>query len=169
MSKRLLESLYEEKDQVGFTDGVHHSVLQFASWHNDARKVRKTARVQRVAIVWDPDHDERVLDVADAMYVRGLLAPVLLLSEMKGMLYVALRPNASRLLDLEDYRSEVSAAATPDGDSWMVEVIPYESRSEALRLMSGERGQCYIDGIDAVWQLCEAHKHKSLLPPTEED
>jgi hypothetical protein len=41
-------------------------------------------------VIWDEDHDERVIGVVERMYFAGLLHPVLFVGERKGSLTVVL-------------------------------------------------------------------------------
>src|SRR5262245_22614187 len=83
--------LYDQKTPVGeFLRGTHYSVLRAAVWQDCALKPLKRAQLLDFAVIWDEDHDERVIEVIERMYFGGLLSPVLFIGERKGCLSIIL-------------------------------------------------------------------------------
>src|SRR5438093_42433 len=84
-----LETLHDETRPVGnLGRGTHYSVLRAVTWHDTFLTALPRAALLDFAIIWDEDHDARVIQVVNELYFEGLLAPVRFIGERKGGLTV---------------------------------------------------------------------------------
>ena len=160
-------TLYDEPDYHGTLGrGTHHSVFQCAEFHDVELAPVKTAHAHKFCVIWDEDHDTRVIDFAERLYMNGLLAPVQFIGERKGSVSIVL---ASRFRfvrtdgHLESYLKQSSVLAEDvSGDNFGVEIGFFDRAVfgvEPYRYYSGminarqEKEEYYLRGIDAVWDL----------------
>lgn len=106
----LFSCLFDQKSSGIEGKSAHHSVFQAVTWQDKMMRPLKTAKMQSFAVVWDEDHDARVLDVAEELYVKGLFSPILFIGERRGNLVVILDDEfikKSTKAELETYKSAV--------------------------------------------------------------
>jgi hypothetical protein len=90
------QTQHDETHPVGrFGRGTHYSVLRAPVWHDESTKRLDRCAFLDFAIIWDEDHDDRVIDAIMALYISGLLAPVRYIGERKGTLSVLLAPDVA--------------------------------------------------------------------------
>ena len=73
-----------------FRSGTYYSVLRVPIWHDEWLNPLTQASLLDFAIIWDEDHDVRVVNAIEEMYFAGLLAPVRFIGERSGRLSVLL-------------------------------------------------------------------------------
>lgn len=104
-----------------------------------------TPQVHDFCVIWDEDHDTRVIKAAEALYARGLLPGVQFLREHKGYLTIILA--AKTYLDSCDlYAPAIRHAADYIGDHWDVEVGSYD-RSGVTSNRDIYMHQCQLENI----------------------
>lgn len=168
--------LHHENDSVGSLGrGTHYSVLRSAEWFDIARSPLARARWHDFAIVWDEDHDERILGVVEQMHFAGLLAPVLFVGERKGSLTVLVASEFTSKItkgDFDRYKREVDEIASDiDGDSWPVRLgfadfsyatgPRYSPDAEVIIQDDERRVRTYLENINVLWTLGA----KPYVPP----
>lgn len=66
------QPLHDEKQAVGhFGRGTHYSVLRVPIWHDERLKPLPQGELLDFAIIWDEDHDDRVIEPIEEMYFAG--------------------------------------------------------------------------------------------------
>lgn len=177
-------TIYDEQDWVGFLGrGTHYSVLRSVEWLDVVRKPARVPQVHDFAVVWDEDHDERVIDAIERLYFAGLLSPVQFVGERKGNLTVVV---AARFYwigsdqDIESYRNSVfEIAQNLDADSWCSNVgsfdrspgSPHQTFAEGLINDTEHKVNTYLRNIDNLWNLgtvdFDPRKHGSGVKITQ--
>lgn len=155
-----LHTLYDEGAPVGnLGRGTHYSVLRAVTWHDTFLNPLQTAAFIDFALVWDEDHDVRVIEVIHSLYFGGLLAPVRFVAERKGTLFVLLAPEVVIAWDvpvLARYRERVadlvSLSSKLLGDSWPVTV---DSADGDALIIGADRGKVdiYLRCVQMLWGL----------------
>lgn len=162
----LFSCLHDEAEPVGnLGRGTHHSICRAVTWLGVDLTPLPAPLVHDFAILWDEDHDERVIPVVEGLLMAGLLAPVLFIGERKGSLTLVVD---SALFDgtcvaADAYAEQVQnvCEANCGVDHWPSEVFPVDRplaglkdlelriliNDEAVRVLS------YLRGIDALWNL----------------
>ena len=69
-----------------FGRGTHYSVLRVPIWQDEWLSPLPQGALLDFAVIWDEDHDERVMQVIEELYFSGLLGPVRFVGERKGSL-----------------------------------------------------------------------------------
>src|SRR5260370_21913517 len=85
------QTLHDEAKPVGkIGRGTHYSILRAQVWQDERLKPLKKGMLADFAVIWDEDHDERVIEVIEWLYFEGLLSPIRFIGERKGSLTVLL-------------------------------------------------------------------------------
>ena len=136
-------------------------------WLDFERRQLAHPQIHDFAVIWDEDHDERVIDVIERIYMAGLLSPVQFIGERKGGLSIIL---AARYYcgSSDDFRGEefhklVSPLVDVNGDSWNVELGCFDRHDKSARGNQTELPSIiqdddevaftYLKNIDNLWRL----------------
>lgn len=161
----LLSTIYDEPEPVGkIGRGAHYSVLRCAEWFDVTRAPLAHAQIHDFAVIWDEDHDTRVIQVIEQLYIEGLLSPIQFIGERKGTLTVIVASSFyySAYNVIQDYILRIeNIADTLEFDSWGAEVgvfnknpdSPRNTTSKYIIQDSDDRVQTYLKNIDSLWNL----------------
>ncbi len=161
-----LQCLYNQPAPVGtHAHGVHYSVYRAAVWQSPNLHPIATSAWHDVAVIWDDDHDTRVLLVLEAIYHAGLLPALIAIGERKGGLTVLVRAAASP--DLlrdggETLRRNLAPLADVEGDVWPVEVEVTDAQGGGI--VSPYQDSLYLQAIDRLWRLGSKARPPALAP-----
>jgi hypothetical protein len=143
--------------------GAHYSVMRVPIWHDKCLKPLRQGAMLDFAIIWDEDHDERLLAVIEEIYFAGLLAPVRFIAERKGTLTVLIDVQTARTWKsaaLRAYREAVNAISNHQNDPWPTHLsLPAGSASSSAifepSIIHEDRSKvaAYLQHIDMQWKL----------------
>lgn len=163
--------LHDEKEPHGnLGRGTHYSVFEAPQWFDLQRKLVPggRAKVQRFGVIWDEDHDERIISLAEKAYMLGIFAPVLFIGERKASLnvvvsddfydYIERVDGASYHITWKDLASDVF------GDYWNFEGIVPLRRAGSAGIIASENQAVatYLSNIQNLWGL-GLHHYQSPL------
>ena len=146
--------LYDESGPVGnLGRGAHYSVIRILK--NIANK-KRFATFHDIAIIWDEDHDTRVITAIEQMILGGifhaeLLFKILFIGERKGVLSVIFEDIPPPALPL--YEGRIEKIANELEDPWTVSIKCLSDPDHSIIFSSQHRVQAYLHGIDALWGL----------------
>lgn len=162
----LFSTIYDENIPVGnLGRGTHYSVLRCTEWFDVIRSPLQEAQIHDFAVIWDEDHDTRVISVIEKLYIAGLLSPVQFIGERKGLLTLIV---ASRFYYhgkediINSYKKQVNDVSTNiEFDSWPSDVGSFDRvpMGEHLCILGGiiaaeeHRVLTYLKNIDSLWML----------------
>jgi hypothetical protein len=163
----LLSCLYDEPEPIGqLGRGAHYSVFRSVEWLDVIRAPLAIPQVHDFAVIWDEDHDTRVIDVIEAIYMAGLLSPIQFIGERKGTLTVIVAAKfyfAHSKASLDAYIQQLNEiSGKPNhGDSWPTEVgmfdrspgSPHQIELHGLIMAEEHRVITYLQNIDSLWGL----------------
>jgi hypothetical protein len=163
----LFSCLYDEQEPVGHIGrGTHYSVFRCAEWLDVVRNPLSVPQVHDFAVIWDEDHDTRVINAIESIYMAGLLSPIQFIGERKGGLTVIVAAKfyfhgdeeviSSYIKKLNDISRELS-----HGDSWLTEVGMFDRspgsphQTDLIGLIAAEEHRVitYVRNIDSLWTL----------------
>ncbi len=131
----LFSTLYDEQAPIGHLGrGTHYSVFRSVEWLNVERKPLIKPQIHDFAIIWDEDHDTRVIQAVEQIYMSGLLSPVQFIGERKGTLTVLVAARFwgySSESEFGEYVKQISEVSLMHDDPWPVEVGLFD-RSPAM-------------------------------------
>lgn len=119
-------------------------------------------QIHDFAVIWDEDHDSRVIQAVEAIYMAGLLSPVQFIGERKGMLHVIV---AAKFYwggaNMEQYREQIEEIAQRLDDPWTVEIgsfdrslgSPHQCDTVGIVADSEDHVLTYFRSIDHLWCL----------------
>jgi hypothetical protein len=161
----LLSCLHDEPAPVGSLGrGTHYSIFRSAEWMDASLQPLALPEVHDFAVIWDEDHDTRVIPVVEAIYMAGLLSPVLFVGERKGSLTVIVDSilYSDNRSNTETYAEELqqSCDCSVHPDYWAVEVCmfdrtPSSTYQDARALINANehRVLTYLRNLDSLWSL----------------
>jgi hypothetical protein len=163
----LFSCLYDEPNPVGqLGRGAHYSVFRSVEWLDVVRAPLAVPQVHDFAVIWDEDHDTRVIDVIEEIYMAGLLSPVQFIGERKGNLSVIVAAKfywAHSQATLNAYIQQLNkiSGSLNHGDSWQTEVgmfdrspgEPHQTNLQGLIIADEHRVITYVRNIDSLWHL----------------
>lgn len=153
----LFHTLHDEKEPVGMLGrGTHYSVLSAVQWADKHGISLRLPCIQKLAVVWDEDHDIRVIDVIERAYMRGLIAPVLYIGERKACLSVVIDQEAYSQLqvNLASYtKAWQEICSNVDEDVWSFELMTVDDPDLGIIMASTDKVATYLKNISNLWGL----------------
>lgn len=160
----LFSCLYDEDGPVGrLGRGTHYSIFRSIEWLNVERKQLTLPEVHDFAVVWDEDHDTRIIPLVENIYMAGLLSPVQFIGERKGTLTVLV---AARYrwhgLEFDQYEQRLNEISrNMGGDVWPVEVGEFDRQPGSWHQTNlrgiindtDDRVYTYLRTVDMLWGL----------------
>jgi hypothetical protein len=146
---------YDQPEPVGeLGRGAHYSIFETGPIRADPRDPTFIAS-QQICLVWDEDHDIRVIHVLERLLFEGLLVPILFIGERKGALVVYVSDLRAWGIDPLDYHRRVARVAESLADPWTVSVYTYPNPVGLGDLIDDEPELVlpYLEGIAAIWAL----------------
>lgn len=138
----LFSVLHDQPEPVGrLGRGTHVSVMRTVVWLPDAR-------FHDFCIVWDEDHDRRIIGFVERMIVAQLMSSVLFVGERKGSVTVLTSCPSS-----PGFASAVLAVAQDvPNDPWGAEVKCFPEVGTIVN-DDLDRVSAYLGGVRALWHL----------------
>lgn len=166
----LFSCIYDEQEPIGHLGrGTHYSVFRAVEWLDVIRTPIHPPQIHDFAVIWDEDHDTRIIEIIENIYMAGLLSPIQFIGERKGTLtvIVAAKFYFGGTPDIQDYMQQLQTICNKSthGDHWPVEVgmfdrSPYypatdPHQTEVCAIINDEdhRIVTYLRNIDSLWQL----------------
>lgn len=163
----LFACLYDEPAPVGHLGrGTHYSVFRSVEWLDVVRAPLHLPQIHDFAVIWDEDHDARVIEVLEDIYMAGLLSPIQFIGERKGTLTAIVAAKfyyADIEASLDEYVRKLNdiSANTSSRDSWPADVgmfdrspgSPHQTDVRGLISADEHRVITYLRNIDSLWSL----------------
>jgi len=154
-------------DQPQAPNGGHwgaYSVFRAIDSRDVCQHPTQTPRVHDFAVIWDEDHDTRIIPVIEEMLMAGMLPGVQFIGERKGMVTVILAAPTHEI-DTVAYGERISNFADLiHGDWWGCEVGMFDNQVTSLRTQhqcdfgslvyaDSTTAHAFLLTIDQMWQL----------------
>jgi hypothetical protein len=150
------QTLHDESSPVGdLGRGTHYSVLRCLCWHDECQKPLKQAKHHDIAIIWDEDHDERVIELLEQLHASGLLSSIAILGERKGTANVVMLDATAKALGATGVAKllksiEDIAQALPDPWSAHVGTL---TAPDCIIDDKDEKIAIYLQNLNMLWKL----------------
>jgi hypothetical protein len=162
----LFSTLYDESSPVGHLGrGTHYSVFRCAEWFDVTLTPLQQGQLHDFAVIWDEDHDSRVILAIERLYMAGLFSPVQFIGERKGSLTLIVAAKFY-FRDTEDFfekykRQVQDAIGNIEGDWWNSTVGSFDRQlgsshqciTEGIIAADDHRVLTYLRNIDSLWNL----------------
>ena len=163
----LFSCLYDESTPIGMIGRrCHYSVFRSVEGLDVVRSPLSLPEIHDFAVIWDEDHDVRIINVIERIYMAGLLSPVQFIGEHKGCLTVIVAARFYFWNDEESTQSyirelESIVRTTVTEDFWSTEVgmfdrspgSPHQTDLKHLIASTEHRSNTYVRNIDSLWSL----------------
>ena len=161
----LFACLYDQAEPVGLIGrGTHYSVMRTTQWRDDMGSATDHPKIHDFAVIWDEDHDDRVIAVIDRLHLSGLLWPVVFIGERKGSLSLLISETADMSGAVDDsYKDRVQSMCNDvNGDVWHCDFGRFDrslGNIDNRTFPGGLINDCddkviaYLQGVSVVWRL----------------
>lgn len=156
----LFSTVYDEQQSIGHLGrGTHYSIFRAAQFLNNLYQPQTPIKIQDFCVVWDEDHDTRVIEVIEKLYIKNLLAPVLFIGERKGGVTVILDNQFYQNQNLlRAFYQELNSITQSLDDPWCSEIgyldlNSKEANSATLINEVSDKVSIYLNNINNLWQL----------------
>lgn len=151
------ETLHDETSPTGHLGrGTHCSVLRAVAWHDEVRSPLAKAVWLDFAVVWDEDHDSRVIDAVTRLYFAGLLSPVQFIGERKGTLSVVMQDATVERIGrsgMRAYEEAVTDVCQGLDDPWTTRFEATSNCRASIINDDAVKIQLYLSTVDMLWSL----------------
>ena len=155
----LFTTLYDQPEPVGQLGDAHYSVLRASVWVPMIGRPRLS--MHDFAIIWDKDHDERVIWIAEKLLEAGLLHHVLLIAERDAAVIVLIVKGTDwdDAVVVPKYEEDLrKAISKPPDDKFQVRVSYFNPKTNNLLFYTK-----YVDELlDGGSENMRAHTGWSL-------
>jgi hypothetical protein len=168
-NSNLFQNLYNESCPIGSLGrGAHYSILRALIWHDTSGKSLQKPMYYDFAILWDEDHDTRIVEVIEEIYYNGLLRHFAMFGERKGMFSAVLNSKnniftGGQCDELHNQLTKISEDSGT-GDIWSATIMSdiYNAANNGIIADRVEIVQAYLNNINVLWDLGEKNiKHSS--------
>lgn len=136
-------TLYDDNSPVYSSgSGVHYSILRALVWV-------PWMKFHDFSIIWDEDHDQRIIWVIEQLYVRLLLHNVLFIGERDT--HVTILTSDPVASDFEEGVREICGKVSSYCSK--VSVDPFRRGCGCITNDPDDQVATYLSGIDAIWSL----------------
>ena len=150
------DTIYDEQEPLGqIGRGTHYSVLRAVSWHAPNSSVLSKACQFDFSIIWDEDHDRRVVRCVEEIYLNGLLSKFIMFGERKGMFTAVLSDQYcvdSGYDELVDCIERIAENTAVD-DCFSSEIVRLHDPLNSIIADTDEKVRLYLSNLNMLWQL----------------
>lgn len=151
------KTLYDELSPVGnLGRGTHYSILEIPQWKDINQNSLEIPFKQKIAVIWDEDHDTRVIQLIEKAYFDGLLSPVCVVGERKGTLTILTYPDFS-LTSAKNRQVFDSLNKLGDfvlEDNWYTVVDCVFNRTDSSIIQDSKpKVDLYLRNISMLWDI----------------
>ncbi len=150
------QTLHDEQSPTGYLgQGTHYTILRAVVWHDQSQRSLKKAAFIDLAVIWDEDHDTRVINVIERLYFSNLLTPAIIVGERKGTLTIIVDEpfcDNSNESWQQRYFENVNCATQSGDDPWNTAI---HSINQPSGIINDEDAKVclYLKTIKMLWNL----------------
>ncbi|KRQ14238.1 hypothetical protein [Bradyrhizobium manausense] len=147
------QTLHDEIGPVGHLGrGTHYSVLRAVSFQDADGGLISEAQFLDFAIIWDEDHDERVIEPIYKLYCSGLLSNFVMFGERKGSMTGIISPFSVASTAYLSKRLQDVCNDMANGDFWTTEIGSFANPSGIIS-DNDANVALYLANINMLWHL----------------
>ncbi|MGL5335958.1 MAG: hypothetical protein ACRC9R_07410, partial [Enterovibrio sp.] len=124
-------------------------------------RLMREVKIHDFALIWDEDHDTRIIEVIEKLCVQNALSPVLFIGERKGSLTILVDKSLyadKESLQLFTIIAESICDSLPD--PWACEIGYFDTESISVTNQAGmlihdadKKVYTYLENINNLWGL----------------
>jgi hypothetical protein len=152
------QTLHDETTPTGYLGrGTHYSVLRAVVWHGPDLRVLSEAHYLDFAIIWDEDHDIRVIDATELLYKRAWLSSAIIIGERKAS-FTFLMPDdlykSTPKIKREQFQGELDELMQSfEDDPWNGYLGSICTGEHSIINDQPEKVRLYLKTIKMLWKL----------------
>ena len=152
-------TLHDEIEPTGkLGRGTHYSVLRATVFHDQYGKRLKEAFFCDFAVIWDEDHDDRIISAIERIYQVGMLPRFTFFGERKGRISALMNQNiydkfSQNDLKLYEHILQESTELTLESDFWDPSISTISDEFNGIIGDSDKKVQTYLQNILNIWEL----------------
>jgi len=147
-------TLYDEKSPTGYLGaGTHASILRAIVFHDPALKPLTRGTSTDFAIIWDEDHDTRIIDAVESIYRAGFLGSFLMIGEREGSLNAIVVDHLDPKLMISLEEKLRGVAHKREGDPWTSSVRRLDGPNHKIIDDLDHKVTLYLMNLKMLWRL----------------
>jgi hypothetical protein len=147
------QTLHDEAVPVGSLGrGTHYSVFRATVFHDEHGASLPGAKFLDFAVIWDEDHDERVLRPIERLYRSRDLPSFIMFGERKGMFFGLVAPRFTHGHIAAGENALQGACQDVYGDDWTSHL---GSKHDSSGIIDDDQKNValYLGTINMLWKL----------------
>jgi Bacterial RNA polymerase, alpha chain C terminal domain len=147
------KTLHDEQSPTGYLGhGTHYSVLRAVGFHGPNGERLRTGKNADFAVIWDEDHDTRVIKPIEEIYRRGLLSSFLVFAERKGTFSAILSDECRSQSRHSVLQRSLNKITQNLDDPWPADVLMFDS-SHSIIKDNADKVMLYLRNLVMLWNL----------------
>lgn len=158
------QCLYDQPDSPSGAPWGGYSIFRAVDSRDVCQRPTKTPRLHDFAVIWDEDHDTRIIPVIEEMLMAGMLPGVQFIGERKGHISVILAA-PTHAIDTNAYARRITQFTDLlHGDPWTCEIGMFDNTPSSLRsehqckfgslvYADAPTAHAFLLTIDQMWRL----------------
>jgi hypothetical protein len=151
------KTLHDEQGPTGYLGrGTHYSVLRAVVFHDPIGEPLPQGQFVDFAVIWDEDHDTRVMEPIEEIYRRGLLSSCIMFGERQGFFTAILSIMVQSPLRVAFLRTEIDAICQSLKDPWPSDVVHRNRTTRAKNPIISDNDKkvdLYLRNLQMLWEL----------------
>ena len=154
----LFETIYDEQEPSSeLGRGTHHSILRAIVGHDEYGDELDEIMNLDFAVIWDEDHDTRIISVLEKLHVSGQLSVGKIFGERKGNIYFIFNDvENEEYLDSSDIYTEITnTIKSDDVENWIVHIGFLSQYDPTIGIINDDKKKVlsYLEDISEKWNL----------------
>jgi len=161
---KIFSLIYDQNGPIGHIgQGTHYSIFRYSTWHSNTLDNYKNPLMHDFCIIWDEDHDIRIMSVIEKIYEQGLLSPVRFIGERKGGITLIIDADLASLSksvshEYESNINEISSDYQLHNDSWSANIgfikdNKFSGHYSGIIQGPHQETDVYLENINNMWKL----------------
>ncbi|OHD19828.1 MAG: hypothetical protein A2Y34_10405 [Spirochaetes bacterium GWC1_27_15] len=157
------KTLHNETSPTGYLGrGTHYSIIRTVTWINSDLSLSNEPFIHDFGIIWDIDHDTRIIEIIKRLYFASLLSPVIFLGERKGTITLLIDDKFSTSF-LKDYRKKIESIKlgnkidfdeiSKTSDEWVECVTRVKDEDNSIICDDKQKVDLYLNNLISLWNL----------------
>jgi hypothetical protein len=148
------QTLHDEQGPTGHLGhGAHYSILRAVVFHGPNGEPLPVGKNADFAVIWDEDHDARVIKPIEEIYRCGLLSAFLMFGECKGTFTALLHNDCQALSRHVTLHRKLDQMTQSLEDPWRAKVCALEKASSSLIEDDPAKVALYVKNLTMLWNL----------------
>jgi len=149
------QTLHDERSPTGHLgNGTHSSILRAMVFQDPTFLPLTTGAFADFAVIWDEDHDTRVIKAVELIYRAGFLGSILMIGERKGTLHAIVSEDVKDPKILSSLEDELRLVAQRmEDDPWSSSVRTLDSPDHEIIDDESDKVSLYLRNLKMLWKL----------------